>query len=580
MNIFQEIKSKLSILDVVNEYATLRKAGIYWKGCCPFHAERTASFTVSPHREIFYCFGCHAGGDVIAFIAQIERCSQLQAAKYLIERYNLPLALEQIPRAALEEKTEHKERYFAACAALARWCQEQLVKSKDAQKYIEERGINTVSKDRFMLGYFPAGVGALKNLITHMQREGFLAQELYDMHILMEGSSLYSPFEDRLILPIKDQVGRFCGFGARIFRPHDTRAKYYNSHDQEFFNKGSLLFGFDSAKKAIQKSDSVLLVEGYIDCIAMVQAGFENTIATLGTSCTLEHLKIISRFANNLTVVYDGDAAGQQAIMRLATLCWQTDVNITIIPLPAQEDPASFLQKNGDFAPLIAKRLDIFDFYRERLGSTFNHQNTQEKISIIKEFIEMLAPMADPLRREVALQKAAATFNVPFSLLADQLKVQRQATPKAVKATEKTIKETQSEFSPLEKMLFCAILNNHDINQEDSIFLRATLPSQLQHFLQIFDQYTAQHGAQAFSVFFDTLAAPEKSFISGLLVEIEHMAPVPLQELVDQYLKKQWKMMVNNVKIKLAGHHDQHEVAQLFTAMEHLKQRMSRRGLI
>lgn len=580
MSIFQEIKSKLSILDVVNEYATVRKAGIYWKGQCPFHHERTASFTVSPHREIFYCFGCHAGGDVIAFIAQIERCSQLQAAKHLIERYNLPLSVEQIPRAALEEKVEYKERYFAACASIAHWCREQLTKNKDAQLYITERGIAIPSIDRFMLGYFPAGIAALKNLITHMQRDGFLAQELYEMHILMEGSSLYSPFEDRIILPIRDQVGRFCGFGARIFRLHDTRAKYYNSHDQEFFNKGSLLFGFDLAKKTIQKLDAVLLVEGYLDCIAMVQAGFENTIATLGTSCTVEHLKIIGRFANNLTVVYDSDAAGQQAIMRLAALCWQTDLNITIITLPAQEDPASFLQKGGDFALLASKQLDIFDFYRQRLGAGFNEQNTQEKISIIREFIEALVPITDPLKREMAMQKAAATFNVSFALLAAQLKTQRFAAQKRTQIAVEPDKIIVPVFSQLEKMLFCAILNNHDTNQEDSKFLQASLSSQLQHFLHLFDRYKAEHGTQAFSLFFDALTAPEKSFISGLLVEVEQMAPVSFDELIDQYLKKQWKMMINNVKIKLASHHDQNEVAQLFTAMEHLKQRMSRRGLI
>ena len=184
MNLFSYIKSKISILDVVNEYTNLRRAGLYWKANCPFHQEKTASFTVSPHKEIFYCFGCHASGDAISFIAQMENCSPLEAANLLAERFNIELPAE-IKRSTGDP--HKKDNYYALCAAFAKWCHEQCAKSPIALEYLQARTLTNESIDRFQLGYFPGGLKSVKSLIQAMQAQNIIAKDLIESHILEEG---------------------------------------------------------------------------------------------------------------------------------------------------------------------------------------------------------------------------------------------------------------------------------------------------------------------------------------------------------------------------------------------------------
>ena len=262
MNIFTYVKSRITILDVVKDYASLKRTGIYWKGRCPFHNEKTGSFTVSPHREIFYCFGCQAGGDAITFIAQIERCSQLEAAKIIAERFGIDLPEEIIHASPHEPSLSEKERYEKACTFVARWCHNHLATHTGTQNYLEKRGVNNTTIKQFCLGYFPHGSQGIKNLLEHAQKENLLASDLIAANIIFNGKNgLYSPFEERLIFPIKDHLGRFCGFGGRTIKAEDHRPKYYNSHDHPLFAKGSLLFGLDLAKKSIQKQDTVFLLK-------------------------------------------------------------------------------------------------------------------------------------------------------------------------------------------------------------------------------------------------------------------------------------------------------------------------------
>ena len=336
MNLFSFIKAHVSILDVVGGYSSLKKAGLYWKGNCPFHNEKTASFTVSPHKEIFYCFGCNSGGDVISFIEKVENCSPIEAANHLIERYKLTPP-ENLKLSSSEVDTQVRDNYYDLCKAVSVWAHGHLLKNPTLLNYAQKRGISKESIVQFSLGYFPAGLAAVKGLIAKMQEQQFMPKDLLDANILSEGKTvLYSPFEDRLLFPIQDHLGRFCGFGG-IFKPHDQRPKYYNSRENEFFQKGSILFGLNNAKKNIQELEHAFLVEGYTDCIAMVQHGHKNTVATLGTACTPEHLKQLARYAKTLYVVYDADKAGHNAMLRLTELCWQVSLDLKVIYLPEKK---------------------------------------------------------------------------------------------------------------------------------------------------------------------------------------------------------------------------------------------------
>lgn len=589
MNIFSFIKSKVSILEVVSEYATLKKAGLYWKGCCPFHHERTASFTVSPHREIYYCFGCHSGGDVIAFMSAVEHCTPLEAVRHLAERYSIALP-EQVTWENADTHADKKRRYYELCGLVADWCAAQLKKNSDAQTYVcETRGIQEKIVQRCAIGYFPAGVQSVKQLCAYVQSKAFLVTELIEAKIVFESKGmLYSPFEDRIIFPIKDHLGRVCGFGGRIFKQGDERAKYYNSHDHEFFNKGSLLYGFDIAKKKVQADDAVFLVEGYTDCVAMIQAGYENTIATLGTACTIDHLKQISRYAQRLYVLYDGDAAGQNAIIKLTQLCWQVDMELFVVALPAKEDPASFLSQGKDLAPLMQGASDIFLFFISTMSTAFGGQSLQGRMTSIQKLLEIIGGINDPLKRDLLLQTASTRLDIPFQTLKESLKRGQNIPENGILSPKKELpvekRDQISQIGVLEKKIFSAILGYGELmSQEDEEFLIVSLPSPLNTLIKKLQDYKKNTNSFEFLSFFDSLLDAEKELVSRLLIEDDGASSVTFQELFAQFQKKQWKLLVNDVKLKLAQAQqtkNADDVQKILHEFQIVKQKMLRKGLI
>ena len=571
MNLFTFIKARISILDVISEYVTLKRAGGYHKGTCPFHHEKTASFTVSPDKEIFYCFGCHISGDAISFIAKIENCSQKDAAKLLAEKYNIELP-QNISFELSEKHTEEKNHYFAICKAVALWCHEQLLKNQAAQAYFQKRGFGQDSFTYFTLGYFPSGNASINDLLYSMKKQSILPRDLIDAHILAEGrTTLYSPFEERLIFPIKDVLGRHCGFGGRIFKDHDTRPKYYNSRENEYFTKGSLLFNLDKAKKSIQETGKIFLVEGYTDCMAMTQQGIPNTVATLGTACTIEHLKQLARYAEHIYIVYDGDSAGRQAVLRLTELCWQVNLELKVLLLPNGDDPASFFAKNGDMQVLINNAQDIFFFFIDTLGQNFISKPLNQKIQTTRSFLEVIAAITDPLKKDILLQKAAKTFDIPFESLKEELERSSQSqktiyhgtsqnmpqdsTKKASTALNESSSDNQEKTIPLlEKRIFCAIINNMELlNGEMRLRLIKYLPSPLKDILIKLRQTQEKSEKVTFGIFFDTLDEYEKQYISKLLLENNEIVDsAAFDKLLEQLQKKQWKMIVRDIKLQLA----------------------------
>lgn len=556
MNLFTYLKTRIAILDVVGEYTTLKKAGLYWKGQCPFHSEKTASFTVSPHKEIFYCFGCQAGGDVIAFVARMEQCSQIEAAKQLTDRYNIELPASLASEWA-GKKIEESKHYYAICQMVAQWCHEQLQKSSVALAYLAGRGITPASIKQFQIGYFPAGLAQVKQLVTYINKHNILVEDLLDAHILSRTKNiLFSPFEDRIMFPITDHLGRHCGFGGRIFKPNDTRPKYYNSHENEHFSKGQLLFGLDKAKREIQKKDAVFLVEGYTDSILMAQNGYANTVATLGTACTLDHLSTLSRYAQQMFTLYDGDAAGQQAILRIGQLAWQASVDLKVVSLPAGEDPASFLAKNQKLEPFIQNAQDIVSFYINTLGSDFSHKPLNEKLKLTRKILDIISKMDDSLKQDILLQNAAGKLGIPFESLKKELRKIVGATP-AIKPAQT---ETQSydlpepsHLGPLENKIFFSIMNNIAlITSENEEFLITYLPHPLCDILKKLQEEKSRVRPLGFIQFFEALTPEYQQFVSKTLLQAQDdVQPIVFEQLVTQLQKKHWKVIVNNIKIKL-----------------------------
>ena len=587
MNLFNYLKTRIAILDVVSEYATLKKAGLYWKGQCPFHQEKTASFTVSPHKEIFYCFGCHVGGDVINFISRMENCTQLEAAKHLIERYQIELPSTVGADLDLTTKNDDKH-YYSMCQIITTWCNSQLLKSSEALTYLKKRGITAQSISQYAIGYMPGGIGQIKQFVADMAQQNILVDDLMQAHFISRGKNvLFSPYEERIIFPIADHIGRYCGFGGRIFKPHDTRAKYYNSHENEHFVKGALLFGIDRAKKEIQKANSVFLVEGYTDCVAMAQYGYLNTVATLGTACTLEHLKVLARYAQELFVLYDGDNAGQQAILRIGQLCWQASIDLKVISLPKGEDPASYLEKGLKLDDLIAQAQDIFTFFILTLGNQFERQTLGQKLQLTRKILEMIQKLDDPLKQDILLQKASGQLEIPFDSLKKELQRLQQPSPSfAVQATNRQHKKEESvsepvwpEITTLENKIFFSIMNNIQlINKDNEEFLITYLPHPLCDILKKLQNQKEKQPELGFIQFFEILNQVEQHCVSKTLLADQDNVQAPLfEQLLVQLQKKNWKIIVHDIKNKLEiakQNGDNQQISQLMQDFSSLKKKI------
>lgn len=552
MNLFSYIKSRTPILDVVQEYCTLKKAGSYWKGPCPFHSERTASFTVSPHKDIFYCFGCHQGGDVISFIATLERCSQKEAADFLIERYNLEIP-EQFKQATHYDKGE-RHRYEKMCELITIWCQEQLKPTTEAHAYLVGRGFIQASLDAFSIGYFPRhGLAALQG---YLSKHHIMLQDLKDIHFVMDGKQgLYTPFEERIIFPIKDHSGRVVAFGGRIFKQHDDRPKYYNSHETTYFNKSATLYGLHRAKQAIKNSQRIILVEGYLDVMALHQSGYQEAVATLGTACTEEHLKLLSRYAQKLIIMYDGDKAGKQAAIRLIRLALDSSVDVLCVTLPAGEDPASCLAHQKPLSDLLSQAEDMMSFVLHEKSADIHKKSVNERLVIIDELLQLFSSLDDHLKKNMFLQRISEQFQVPLSLLIQRTQ-RSPGHPPSHAAAEQP--QTEIEHLPsLEKKIFSAILKLKSPCPEidelcDEQFIQANFPPTLARLYSVVQHARTDQGTVDMNHLLSLLNEQDKRIISELLIDEDHEAPQTISLLLEQFLKKQWKLMVNDVKMELA----------------------------
>lgn len=574
MSIFDIIKQKVNILSVINEYITLKKIGSYYKGRCPFHSERTASFTVSPDKGIFYCFGCQAGGDVIFFVSKIENCTQLEAAKVIQEKYNIDLSAYNFTL----ESFDKKKIYINVHEVFLKWVVKNLNESSLAQDYLTSRSINKNSVETFQIGFMPGGQQAIKSLILFAQKNNILASDLVDIKVLYQGKNgMYSPFEDRIIFPIKDHLGNLVGFGGRVIKKDDERAKYYNSHDNKFFNKGSLLFGLNLAKSSIQKKNAIFLVEGYLDVILMFQHDFTQSVATLGTACTKEHLSLLARYANRLYLLYDQDNAGQKAIMRVAESCWQVNIDLYVINLPKNDDPASFLAKNLDLKPLILKAKDIFSFYIDALNINFFNSSLSEKMAAVKKIIDIIGNIEDQLKQNILLRRASEIFDINFDILKSSLdsklglKIKEGSNDDLAKKDNSCEIIDTSKISQLEKKIIATLVNDKvslkNLSQEDLNFLTLFISESIKNlFIKLVND--------------NVLNEAEKSLVNKVIIESGNNNS--LEQLILSFYKKQWKVLVDDIKFKIkqAEKYDDKElISKLLNDLALLKEKILKRGI-
>jgi DNA primase len=587
VTLFSFIKSRLNIVDIALEYVSLKQAGTYWKGTCPFHNETDASFTVSPDRGIFYCFGCHEGGDLIAFIAKKEQLSQIEAAMHLIERYSLDVP-EELKGGGVQSHNQINEKHHSHYIFLtvSQWANDKLLETKIPYNYLTKRGIDRSMIDYFKLGYLPGGIRSMNAFIKDMSRKNILIKDLIDAGIVISnGASIYSPFEERILFPINDILGRGIGFGGRVYRQNDERARYYNSKDSLLFQKGHVLFGLDLAKKSMRETGYAFLVEGYTDCTAMVKAGHKNVVATLGTACTKEHLSLISRYIHTVYVVYDGDNAGQKATLRLVELCLGENLDVKIMTLPKGEDPASFLENGNSLESLRLKAQDIFTFFVNIQGLSFVSRPLSEKLAVSKRIIDIISSVKESIKQDLLLQQACAVLQIPFGSLKEALNVASNASNKDVVSSNQSDKviDKKAYMSALEKKILCVILNSADIDIDKKLL--PYFSPRARFYLEkceTFDQHCKK--GERFATLYNSLEGDAQRELSGISLAVSgDVGSEEFDHYIHLFRKQIWKIRVQEVKqrmLEAQNGGDLELVRKFGEDFVQLKREMKDRGLI
>ncbi len=393
-NTIQQITNRIDIIDVVGEFVKLKKRGTNYLGLCPFHGEKSPSFTVSPAKEIYKCFGCGKSGNTITFLMEHEKYSYVEALKWLAERYNIEVeetqkTAEQVQQIQIADSL-HAINHFAQ-----QFFTDQLFETEEgtniALSYLKERGFREEVIRKFQIGYNPEKRDSLTKALLQNQFNPELLPKTG--LVANRNDELVDNYRSRIIFPIHNNSGKVIGFGARVIGKSDRGPKYINTPENEVYSKSKILYGSYLARMAIDKADECLLVEGYTDVVSLHQAGIENVVASGGTSLTVDQLRLIKKYTNNLTIIYDGDSAGVKAALRGLDLAIEESLNVRLVLIPDKEDPDSYVNKVGAIAFnqfIAASKKDFILFQLEVLLQEAGN-DVNKKSGIVNQIAETLS---------------------------------------------------------------------------------------------------------------------------------------------------------------------------------------------
>ncbi len=394
-----ELLSKNDIVTVVSSYTELKPKGRRLWGLCPVHGEKTASFSVSPDKQLYYCFGCHIGGSVIQFIMDVEHMTFHEAVEQLATRAGLAMPKEVNDAAMMQERAK-RERLAEACQLAARFFMETLLGEGgvSGRAYLKKRGIGSDAVKRFGIGYAPSDWEALKK---HLGEQGFSPEELVEAGLLVKNADTgrtYDAYRGRVIFPIIAANGRVIGFGARVLNNED-KPKYINTGDTLLYNKRNNLYGLNLQKSG--KLSDLVMVEGYTDVIGLYEAGVTNAVASLGTALTQQQARLLKRYVSNVYIAYDGDAAGQNATIRGLDILMQEGLNVRVIAFPNGQDPDEFVRENGQegFETLKQEALSLNEFKLVAIARGFHLDKENERELYAMEACRFIGTLT-PVERE------------------------------------------------------------------------------------------------------------------------------------------------------------------------------------
>ena len=437
-----ELVARSDIVDVVSDYVRLtQKGGSYW-GLCPFHGEKTASFHVVPDRQLYHCFGCGKGGGVISFVMEMENLPYLDALRLLAKRANL-----EFPEGDVDETARRRRgRLLALNKEAARYFHSQLWSpiGEEGLNYLRRRGLSKGTLTRFGLGYAPESWDSLINTMT---QKGFSKSDLLEAGLAVSNKKggIYDRFRDRVMFPIIDLRGDVIGFGGRVLG--DGTPKYLNSPDTPVFNKSRNLFALNLAKNT--KLGRIVLTEGYMDTISLYQAGFDCAVASLGTSLTADHAKLLSRFTKEVVICYDSDQAGVQAADRAIPLLEKTGLKVRVLRVTGAKDPDEYIKTYGPeaFGRLLDRSENYMEYNLDQLESKYDLNDPVQKAEYARAAAEMLARLDSPVEQEVFAAQVSQRTGVGKDAVLQEIKQARNRSLRAAKR-----KQDRRDLTPLNQI--------------------------------------------------------------------------------------------------------------------------------
>ncbi|MEZ7837885.1 MAG: DNA primase [Flavobacteriales bacterium] len=421
--------------EVVGDFVHLKKRGVNMLGNCPFHDEKTPSFTVSPAKGIYKCFGCGKGGNSVNFVMDHEHFSYPEALKFLASKYNIFIE-EQERTPEQEEAANDRESMYIVSNSANEYFQDQLFNGDEGRaiglSYFKERGFREDTLKKFQLGYSPEKSDAFS---AHALKEGYKIEFLEKTGLTIPKESRnYDRFRGRVMFPIHSLSGRILGFGGRILKSNVKAAKYLNSPESEIYSKSKVLYGMYQAKNSIVKKERCLLVEGYTDVVSMHQAGIENVVASSGTSLTVDQIKLVKRFTNNITLLFDGDAAGLKAALRGVNLILQEGLNVKVVTFPDGEDPDSYAKKvsSEELENYIDSQAKDFIEFKCSLLLAEANKDPIKRAELIKDIAATIALIPDTISRTVYAQSSSSILGIDEQLIFSSIEQSRSGkTPVA-----------------------------------------------------------------------------------------------------------------------------------------------------
>ena len=459
-DVIEHIFSAAKIEEVVSDYVTLRKRGANLIGLCPFHNEKTGSFTVSPSKGIYKCFGCGVSGNAVGFVMAMEQCSFADAIKQLGKKYHIEVPERQMT-AEEQQRQDDRESMFVVNDFANKWFQEQLWDTKEGQaiglSYFRERGLRDDIIRKYQLGYSPEKGSPLA---TALKKKGFSERFILNdvdtkIGVGVVGKSedgrIYDRFRDRVMFPIFTVSGKPVAFAGRILKKKDNVGKYVNSPDSLIYSKTNELYGLFQAKQAISRADRCYLVEGQMDVISMFQSGIENVVASGGTALTKPQIRLIQRFTSNITVLYDGDAAGIHAALRGIDMFLEEGFNVKVVLLPDGEDPDSFAQSHDstEFIQYIEEHQTDFIRFKMALLSKEAGDDPYKRAALIKDITSSIAIIPDIITRQVYIKDCSDRLHMSEKVLTTEVvNLRRKKIEEHSKAKEREAEQAATTVEP------------------------------------------------------------------------------------------------------------------------------------